>query len=144
MLPATTPEQIDAVLRIVSGRYALAGPKKRLRVLGALVTGALVSGIFVFAAWNSHWNPALIVFAALALLAAAYDLMKLNRVIEVGPTFVEYRTPLRFLCWRIDSSELRLIDIDLGQKEDMLRLVTKTSGKRRLPIPTSVGARLRA
>jgi hypothetical protein len=39
---------------------------------------------------------------------------------------------------------LRVIDVDLGQKEDLLRLVTKTSGKRRLPIPTSIGSRLRA
>ena len=144
MVPATTPEQIDAALRAVSGRYELAGPKKRVRVIGAVVTGTFVCGIFVFGAWQSHWNPVLIVFAALALFAAAYDLLKLQRVVEIGPGFVEYRMPLRFLCWRIPSSELRVIDVDLGQKEDLLRLVTKTSGKRRLPIPTSVGARLRA
>jgi hypothetical protein len=94
--------------------------------------------------WQSNWNPVLIVLAVLALFAAAYDVLKLHRVIEIGPGFVEYRVPLRFLCWRIQSRELRVIDVDLGQKEDLLRLVTKTSGKRRLPIPTSIGARLRA
>jgi len=144
LVPATSPEQIADALRLISGRYALAGSHKRFRVAGALITGTFVCGIFAFAAWQSRWNPALIVFAGLALFAAAYDVLKLQRVIEIGPDFVEYRMPLRFLCWRIQSSELRVIDVDLGQKEDVLRLVTKTSGKRRLPIPTSVGARLRA
>lgn len=144
VLPATTPEQIDAALRAVSGRYELAGPQKRFRVIGALVVGGIVCGIFAFAAWYSDGNPVLIAFAVLAIITSAYDLLKLQRVIEIDPAFVAYRMPLRFLCWSIPSSELRLIDVDLGQKEDLLRLVTRTSGKRRLPIPTSVGARLRA
>ena len=76
--------------------------------------------------------------------AAAYDLLKLQRVIEIGPGFVEYRVPLRFLCWRVQSIELRAVDVDLGQREDVLRLGTKTNATRRLPIPTAVGARLRA
>lgn len=144
MVPATTPEQIDTVLRLVSGRYEMAGPRKRYRIAAALATGFLVFGIFMFGAWASHWSPPMVVFGVLALFAAAYDLLKLHRVIEIGPGFVEYRVPLRFLCWRIQSSELRAVDVDLGQTEDALRLVTKTNVKRRLPIPTSVGARLRA
>src|SRR5438034_9520663 len=84
LIPATTPEQIDAALRAVSGRYELAGPQKRFRVIGASITGATICGIFVLGAWQSRWNPALIVFAVLAFFAAAYDLVKLHRVIEIG------------------------------------------------------------
>jgi hypothetical protein len=144
MVPATTPEQIDAVLRLLSGRHELTRREKRFGAILSLSVGTIVCGIFIFGAWLSHWNPFLIACAAVILSAAAYDLLKLHRVIEIGPSSIEHRMPLGFLCWRIQTSELRVIDVELGEKQDVLRLATKTGGKRRLPIPAASGARLRA
>lgn len=147
MLPASTPEEIDSVLRSISGRYELTRSRRRRQTASLVVINGIVCAIFVFAAWASRDNP-LGVFFGIGVIAAvietAYKVAKLYRVTEISPTLLEDRWPIQFLSWRLEASELRLVDIDVGQRDDYLRLVPKTSRKRRLPIPRSVSARLRA
>ena len=145
MLPATTPEQVDAVLRAIGGRYELTPSRRRFPLILLIAGNGIAAAILTGAAWASREIGLSIFLGVLVigvLLEVTYKVMKLYRVAEITPTFVEYRFPLRFLSWRMDASEIRRLDIERGQREDVVRLSGKTSRNRRLPIPFAVSARI--
>lgn len=146
MLPANTPEQIDAVLRAIGGRYELTPSQRRFPLIFLIAVNGIGAAILTGAAWAARESGLSIFLGVLVigiLLETTYKVMKLYRVSEVTPTFVECRWPLRLLSWRMEASELRMLDIEHGQREDLVRLSGKTSRNRSLPIPFAVSARLR-
>jgi len=135
------------VLRTLSGRHALTPKQRRFPLIVLIAVNVIVISIIVGAAVASNeqgFRLFMLFLVLVALIEMAYKVMKLFRVTEIDPAFVASLVPLRFLSWRIEASEIQRIDLELGDKEDTLRLVTKTSGKRRLPIPRAVGSRLRS
>jgi hypothetical protein len=146
MLPATTPEQIDAVLRAIGGRYELTPSRRRFPLLLLIAANGIAAAILIGAAWAARESGLAIFLGTIVvavLIETAYKVMKLYRVTEIAPAFVEYRWPLRFLSWRMEASEIRRLDIEHGQREDLVRLSGKTSRNRSLPIPLAVSARIR-
>jgi hypothetical protein len=144
ILPATTPEQIDAALRAMSS----SGEKDRSvlpRVVIALMLLGTV-GFLVVAIHDREWRSGPItafLYAAACLMSAVATTYKINIVTTIDPLYVERRTPLPFLSWRIQASEIRLIDIELEQHNDVIRFETKSGGTRRLEIARGVTQRLR-
>ena len=146
MLPAKTPEEIQAVLRTLSGRYALTKAQRRFPMIMQIVSNGIAAVIFIGAAMAAReevFTVFLVLCACGVLIEMSYKIMKLFRVSEISPVIIEMRMPLRFLSWRIEASDIQLIDVELGQRDDTLRVVTKTSGKRRLAMPKSTASRLR-
>ena len=146
MLPANTPEQIDAVLRAIGGRYQLTPSQRRFPLIFLIAVNGIGAAILTGAAWASG-ESGLSIFLGAAVIAVlietTYKVMKLYRVTEITPTFVECRWPLRILSWRMEASEIRRLDIEHGQREDLVRLSGKTSRNRSPPIPFAVSARIR-
>jgi hypothetical protein len=147
MLPAKTPEEIQQVLVALTGRHALTRAQRRLPLMMLIVVNGMGAVIFLGAAVavrEGGFALALLLCAAAVVVEVTYKVAKLFRVTDINRDFIDSRMPLRFFSWRIDASELRLIDIELGQKDDTLLLVTKTSGRRRLAMPRSTNSRLRS
>jgi hypothetical protein len=146
LVPATTPEAMAAVLRVVAGRHALSGPQRRRAAIFSIATSGAVVAIFGFGAWagESGLSAVLATGAGIMALAGAYDLLKAYRVIEINERFVEYRMPLHALSWHLNASELRRIDVELDKQMDKLLFETKIGATRRIEITRVMSAALRA
>ncbi|HJT16928.1 MAG TPA: hypothetical protein VJ853_06055 [Thermoanaerobaculia bacterium] len=147
MTPARTPEEITAVLQAIRGQYQMPAGVRRWRCVLAIVRNCVAIAALVVIALAAHEFAATIFFGALivvALLQMTYHIVTLYRVVEIDTRWVELRSPLRFLSWRVETGELQSIDVELGQKDDVLRIIEKSGRKRRLPVPRGISAPLRS
>ena len=88
MLPANTPEQIDAVLRAIGGRYELTPSRRRFPLILLIAGNGIAAAILTGAAWASRESGLSIFLGVLVigvLLELTYKVMKLYRVAEITP-----------------------------------------------------------